>query len=91
MMMTEVAVREGDKLDTILVYHPGTADLEVFRRKNDGSVSPASTELLQAFADEHSAMTKLGPEGAIDTKTQAVIEELGHTIVAAMKSSDEVK
>ncbi|MEI8291613.1 MAG: hypothetical protein WCH99_19265 [Verrucomicrobiota bacterium] len=46
MVTTELAVRKDDKLDTILVYHPGKEGLEVFRRSSDGSVRPARTELL---------------------------------------------
>ncbi len=88
MMTTELAVRKDDKLDTILVYHPGTDDMEVFRRSSDGSVSPASTELLQVFADYHSALMKIGPDAEKDSKTLAVLHELGQKIDAAMKSSD---
>ena len=87
-MTTELAVRKDDKLDTILVYHPGTDDMEVFRRSSDGSVSPASTELLQVFADYHSALMKIGPDAEKDSKTLAVLHELGQKIDAAMKSSD---
>jgi hypothetical protein len=91
MMTTELAVRKDDKLDTILVYHPGTEDLEVFRRSSDGSVSPVSTELLQAFANEYSVMTKMAPDTLKDSKAQAQLEELGQKIAAAMKSSDEMR
>jgi hypothetical protein len=91
MMMTELAVRRDDKLDTILIYHPGTEDFEVFRRKSDGSVIPASTELLRAFADERSAEVKLGPDAWSDPKTQAELEELGQKITAAMNASDAMK
>jgi hypothetical protein len=91
MMMTELAVRRDDKLDTMLIYHPGTEDIEVFRRKSDGSVIPASAELVQAFANERSTLARLGPDFWSDPKNQVVLDELGQKITAAMKSSDEVK
>ena len=90
-MMTERAVRKDDKLDTIFVYHPGIVDFEVFRRKSDGSVIPASTELMQAFANERSVSTKLGPDGWSDPKNQVLLEELGKKTQAALNASDAVR
>jgi hypothetical protein len=91
MMMTELAARRNDKLDTILIYHPGTEDLEVFRRKSDGSMIPASTELLQAFANERSVLARLGPDTWNDPKNQVVLEELGKKTQAALNASDAMK
>ena len=91
MMMTELAVREDDKLDTVIIQRPGTEDMEVFRRSSDGSVSPASTELLQAFANQTSVMTKMAPDTLKDPKAQAQLDELGQKITAAMKASDGMK
>jgi hypothetical protein len=91
MMMTELAVRRDDKPDTILVYHPGTEDIEVFRRKSDGSVNPASTELALAFASQRAALTKLGPDAWSDPTNHVVLEELEKKIQAALDTSNEMK
>lgn len=91
MMMTELAVRQDDKLDTTIVYHPGTENMEVYWRRGDESVSPASAELVQAFLLERSLMEKLGAEGFVDSKSEALLETIGHKIVTALNSSDGVK
>jgi len=91
MMMTEVAVGKEDKTDTITIWRPGSDDIEVYRRKSDGSVSPASAELLQAIAAQNSAYKKFGAEDMSDSKKHAQLEELAQRVVAALKSSDEVK
>jgi hypothetical protein len=69
----------------------GTEDFEVFRRSSDGSVSPASTELLQAFANRNTTLQKLGVDGLKDPKNRSVIEDCDHKVEEALKSSDEKK
>jgi hypothetical protein len=91
MVMTEMATRKDDKLDTIIFRHPGSDDLEVFRRQADGSVRPASTELVQAFINQNSVMSKMGPDDFNHVKNQKILEELGDKIAAAIKASDEAK
>ena len=91
IVMTEMAVRREDKLDTIIFRHPVSDGLEVFRRQADGSVRPASVELIQAFINQDSAMSKMGPDDFDDVKNQKILEKLGEKIDAAMKASDEAK
>ena len=91
MVMTEMATRKDDKLDTIIFRHIDSDDLEVFRRQADGSVRPASTELVQAFINQNSVMSKMGSDDFNDVKNQKILEELGDKIAAAIKVSDEAK
>jgi hypothetical protein len=91
IVMSEMAFDKGDKLNIILVRHPGSENLEVFRRQDDGSVRPASTELVQAFINQDSAMSRMGPDDFNDAKNQEIIEELGKKITEALKASDDAK
>jgi hypothetical protein len=91
IVMTEMAVRMDDKLDTILLRHPGSEDLEVFRRQDDGSVRPANPELVQAFINQESAIAKIGSDNFNDVKNREKLEELWGKIITAMKVSDEAK
>ena len=52
---------DGDGVfERIALYHPGTADLEMFRRQSDGSVKPVSTQTLEAAKKQMAVVNKFG-------------------------------
>jgi len=57
MVMSECDDHKSGKLDTIIVYHPGTDDIEMFTRQADGSVKPVSTQTLEAIKQEGAVTT----------------------------------
>jgi len=57
----DIVLSEGDDdgddvFETILASHPETNDLEVFTRKADGTVQPASAKIVEAYKKQMSAV-----------------------------------
>ena len=58
MVMME-ADEDGDGVfETMIVYRPPTSNMEVFTRKQDGSVSPVSAQTLAAYKKQHAAIAE---------------------------------
>jgi hypothetical protein len=58
IVLTESDEHKSGKFDTIAVYHPGTDEMEVFIRLEDGSVTPASTQVVQAYKKRSEGISK---------------------------------
>ena len=48
LVMVESDENGDGVFEHILLHHPGTADLEMFKRQPDGSVKPVSTQTIEA-------------------------------------------
>ena len=55
LVMTESDDHKSGRFDTIMVNHPGTGDMEIFKREVDGSVKPVDTRTLLAYKQQAEA------------------------------------
>ena len=58
LVMTESDEHKSGRFDTIAVYHPGTNEMEVFIRLPDGSVKPASAQVVQAYKKRNAEISE---------------------------------
>jgi hypothetical protein len=58
LVMTESDEHKSGRFDTVAVYHPGTEEMEVFTRLPDGSVTPASTHVVQAYKKQNAEISE---------------------------------
>jgi hypothetical protein len=75
--------------ETIAVYRAGTADMEVFTRQQDGSVTPVSGQTLGAYRKQNAAIVdffaKAFEKGTDTDKAMELIEDAQRKIQAAAK------
>ena len=89
LVMTEADEYKSGKFDTIVVYHPGTDDIEVFTRLADGAVKPVSTQTLQAYKKQNAAISDF--LSSIWTKTNRSDEEISERIQATQKKIQDAE
>ena len=58
LVMTESDENKDGTFETIAIYNPPTGDMEIFIRQPDGSVKPASTEILQTYKKQNAKISK---------------------------------
>ena len=89
LVATESDGHKSGKLDTVVVYHPGTDDMDVFIRQADGSVKPVSTQTLQANKKQNAAMSDFF--STMWTNTNTSDEEISERIQAAQKKIQDAE
>jgi hypothetical protein len=96
LVMTEADDNRDGIFETIVIYHPGTSDMEAFIRQADGSVKPASSKTLEAYKQQSATVSKF--VDTIFTKTnmtdadfEKLVKETQKKISDAEKENDDKK
>lgn len=59
LVMTESDEDKDGVLETVAIFRPGTSDLEVFIRKDDGAIEPADEKLLDLIKRQVGAVSNV--------------------------------
>lgn len=90
--MSEMAVKRGDIQDALLIFgRLGTNSREVYRRRSDGTVKPASEALLKAVAARElldQQLIKSGDTGSVKADVQAKLRDVDRIMEEALKTDD---
>ena len=78
MVMSEVD-EDGDGLfETMVIYHRGSKDMEVFTRQSDGSTKPASAEVLRRYKKMDEAFGEFWDKALDKDADPAKLENMIH-------------
>jgi hypothetical protein len=96
LVMIESDEDADGRFESVTLLHPGTADLEMFARKSDGSVKPVSTETLQATKKQLAAVDDvasklLQKEALSDDQIADLLQETRKKIQEAEKGKTNEK
>lgn len=92
--MSEMAVKRGNIQDALLIFgRLGSSSREVYRRRSDGTVKPASEALLKAVAARElldQQLIQSGDTGPVKPEVEAKLKDVNRMMEEALKTDDKI-